>query len=212
MAVTINPSTYKQVQENTENIQPVYEALEGFDKTGGTLPEQLASITTLQQTQQTALNAIMAAKTVRSEADTYGTIPDLKVIGITLETANITLATLPSAYTREITYELKTSTALGLDGREGITGNLFLVVTYKLAHTVEGAIDSIKPFQTVFTGTISRLYREKNTDTDTWSAWIENTSDDHPTGFVTSDTQPIADAQNTGDFWDKPMGTFTMGV
>jgi len=150
----------------------------------------------------------------------------MKVVGVSVVVSNMGEDTPPSGYERNVTFELKSTNAIGLNGRKGITLPLVLVRTIRM-HDVEG-VEGYPTWQCAYGDIAMTMYFRKSEDDVSWGDWVPVV--DLPTmleeheelmqklshrQFVQSDTEPLPDEQEPGDYWVQsifPEGYFLQNV
>jgi len=139
----------------------------------------------------------------------------LKVVGVTIVTDNKGQDTPPSSYSRNVTYELKETSAVGLVGKDGITLNHVLIKT--IAMDEEEGVD-YPAWQTAYGDVAMTTYFRKAGANDTWGDWVKVVDMQEilekneeliqqltHKQFVQSDNQPADDVQEVGDYWMQPL-------
>ena len=118
----------------------------------------------------------------------------------------------PSFYTKAISYEVKKASSIGLTESVGFDKNTShaVVITYNNAKVLEDVVGStLKTFQIAFGNSLVQFYREKNSDTDTWSNWTNNKSEgiepNRSVSWIFSDSMPEPDEQIENDYWIAPV-------
>lgn len=139
----------------------------------------------------------------------------MKVIGVTIVRDKMDENTPPSAYSRNVTYELKETAVVDLAGKEGITLDHVLIKTI----AVNDADDVDYPaWQTAYGDVEMTTYFRKAESDDTWGDWIKVVDMQEilekteiliqqmgHKQFIQSDNQPKDDVQEVGDYWMQPL-------
>lgn len=203
---TMNPSTYQQVRENMNRIAEFIGEGGQIDITLEEIIQQLTSIT--EQIEN-------ILKVIQPEPGGGGDlVPDedgnLQVYGITLVTQFATTDILPSAYTRDVTFELKKFSAIGLSGVEGFSREYGIVVTYRYNLPNGESADPFKyrPQQIAYGDMMSAYARVSADDLGTaWGDWSQviGAGGSGSISFVDQKTEPDADDQKEGDYWFKEI-------
>lgn len=127
----------------------------------------------------------------------------MKVIGIHVNTTNVTENTTINNYTQGITYEIKSTEAIGLKGKTGVSGAYCMLVTFKQDATLTGetTVSEFVPFQIAYgTDGMITYKRTANTADNTWNDW--ETAEVRTQIIETeNNTEPAADVQITGEYW-----------
>ena len=143
--------------------------------------------------------------------------PDMimRVVGISIITDNQDVNTPPKDYERNLSYEVKKTSAVNLVDKEGITLDHVLIKTIKMGNS-----DIEYPaWQTAYGDIAMTMYCRKAIDDNTWEEdWvkvvdlqemIKNNQEfiDKLTRkqFVASSVEPEPDAQEEGDYWFEPV-------
>lgn len=138
-----------------------------------------------------------------SKGDIVNTDDGMKVIGVHMNTTNVTENTTINNYTQGITYEIKSTEAIGLKDKTGVSGAYCMLVTFKQDATLTGetAVSEFVPFQVAYgTDGMIMYKRTANTTDDTWNEW--ETTEVRTQIIETEDnTEPAADVQIAGEYW-----------
>ena len=172
------PSTYQQVLENLKSIQneilPILNIFNNtiFNQQGG------------------------ANSDIGYENDI------LRVNGVTINTKNINANTPPNEYTSNITYELKNTETVGLNGKTGISSSLIFIKTIHLSDS-----NILYPSWQVAYGDIKMdVYVRYAIDDLTWGEWKHQNKPQ----IITSYTLPTKEEFNIGDYWHRPITTLSL--
>lgn len=150
----------------------------------------------------------------------------MKVVGVSVVVENMGENTPPSGYTRNVTFELKSTKAIGLEGRNGISLPFVLVRTIRM-HGVPG-VENYPTWQCAYGDIAMTMYFRKSEDDAEWGDWVpvidlpklleENEKLMQQLShrqFLHSDTEPGPDEQEPGDYWVQsifPEGYFFQNV
>lgn len=205
--ITPNASTYKQVVQNQQDIADLRNEIGGEGGESGSIKEQISDINKNIDTINEVVGKMSEGMDATATGDVCGKFPDLKVIGIHANTDKVNENTPPSGYKRDITYEIKSTDAIGLTGKEGVTGPYCLMVTTTIASQVNETDIDFKSFRMAYGNSLKRFYSEAKDGVDEWNEWVEDkTQNPHAkTNIITSDTQPADDAQIEGDLWFEEL-------
>ena len=186
-----NPSSYYQILENMQEIQNILNSIVVDPDNPN---ENLGSII------QDVLDRL---DQIESEGGGSGSDIDI---------GNIDTDNPPSFYTKAISYEVKKASSIGLTESVGFDKNTShaVVITYNNAKVLEDVVGStLKTFQIAFGNSLVQFYREKNSDTDTWSNWTNNKSEgiepSRSVSWIFSDSMPEPDEQIENDYWIAPV-------
>lgn len=186
-----NPSSYYQILENMQEIQNI---LNNIVVDPDNPNENLGSII------QDVLDRL---DQIESEGGGSGSDIDI---------GNIDTDNPPSFYTKAISYEVKKASSIGLTESVGFDKNTShaVVITYNNAKVLENVAGStLKTFQIAFGNSLVQFYREKDSDTDTWSNWTNNKSEgiepSRSVSWIFSDSMPEPDEQIENDYWIAPV-------
>lgn len=186
-----NPSSYYQILENMQEIQNILNSIVVDPDNPN---ENLGSII------QDVLDRLGQ---IESEGGGSGSDIDIGSI----DTDNP-----PSFYTKAISYEVKKASSIGLTESVGFDKNTShaVVITYNNAKVLEDVAGStLKTFQIAFGNSLVQFYREKDSDTDTWSNWTNNKSEgiepSRAVSWIFSDSMPEPDEQIENDYWIAPV-------
>ena len=119
---------------------------------------------------------------------------EMCVTNITIITENAGVNSQPSAYERDITYEFKLASAVGLSGYDGITATHVLIIT----HCCTDSSINYPVWQAAIGDSEMKMYQRVATSASVWGAWTPVSGDSHRQ-IVDSDTQPSG--QEVGDYW-----------
>lgn len=201
MGGTMNPSTYQQVRENMERLA------EFLGGSGGEIPSLEEIINRLETIEETVNNIVenpTGGGDVTVEED--GAI---RVYGMTIVTQFSDTDIAPVAYTRDVTFELKKPSAVGLNTIEGFDGNYVLIATYKhnLINGEQVDLYEYIPQQVAYSKNM-RGYTRSATDASSSAAWgtwepVVNEGEKVQKQFIQSETEP--DTQTEGDYWCEPL-------
>lgn len=186
-----NPSSYYQILENMQEIQNILNSIvvdpDNPDENLGIIIKDI-----LDRLDQ-----------IESEGGGSGSDIDI---------GNINTDNPPSFYTKAISYEVKKASSIGLTESVGFDKNTShaVVITYNNAKVLEDVVGStLKTFQIAFGNSLVQFYREKNSDTDTWSNWTNNKSEgiepSRSVSWIFSDSMPEPDEQIENDYWIAPI-------
>jgi len=163
------PSTYKQVVENMKRINEIVSNY-------------------VQHLVDTIFNPT-AWSDGSTDVKFDPTDNKLKVIGTTIASDNPSVQSGPSEYFRNITWETKLSSAMGLSGLPNV-GEYVTVMTV--------AVPDHPIWQVAYSDEhMATYYRQANDDLATWSDW-ESVGRKQ---FIQSDAQPERSVQDIGDYW-----------
>ena len=109
-------------------------------------------------------------------------------------------------YTQGITYEIKSTEAIGLKGKPGVSGAYCMLVTFKQDATLAGesAVSEFVPFQIAYGTDGMVMYKRTANSTDnTWSEWVTTEQVKPRTQVIETDdnNQPADDVQIAGEYW-----------
>lgn len=163
------PSTYKQVVENMKRINEIVSNY-------------------VQHLVDTIFNPT-AWSDGSTDVKFDPTDNKLKVIGTTIASDNPSVQSGPSEYFRNITWETKLTSAMGLSGLPNV-GEYVTVMTV--------AVPDHPIWQVAYSDEhMATYYRQANDDLATWSDW-ESVGRKQ---FIQSDVQPERSVQDIGDYW-----------
>lgn len=187
-----NPSSYYQILENMQEIQNILNSIVVDPDNPN---ENLGSII------QDVLDRL---DQIESEGGGSGSDIDI---------GNVDTNNPPSFYTKAISYEVKKASSIGLTESVGFDKNTShaVVITYNNAKVLEDVAGStLKTFQIAFGNSLVQFYREKDSNTDTWSNWTNNKSEgiepSRSVSWIFSDSMPEPDEQIENDYWIAPVG------
>lgn len=214
MPDTMNPSTFLQVRENMERLSQFFDS--SGEEGGGLTLEEIQNLLNQIQQDITEINEAINPSDPGTGGSTTGdTMINnegvLQVYGVRLQTGFYNVSTTPNSYTRDVTFELKTPTAVGLNGREGFTGNFCLVITYKhnLQKGESAATFNYLPQQIAYGSNMFSYTRTSARNGASWGAWSEVSGGDvEPSQvtfpvFVESVSEPTN--QKANDYWLEPI-------
>lgn len=186
-----NPSSYYQILENMQEIQNI---LNRIVVDPDNPDENLGNI----------INDILD-RLDQIESEGGGSGSDIDIGSIDTDNP-------PSFYTKAISYEVKKASSIGLTESVGFDKNTShaVVITYNNAKVLEDVVGStLKTFQIAFGNSLVQFYREKDSDTDTWSNWTNNKSEgiepSRSVSWIFSDSMPEPDEQIENDYWIAPI-------
>lgn len=191
---SINPSTYKQVLDNMTTIIELSKTLSSMTGLPATVDELSKTVAQLK-------NAIITPP----ETGGVITTPEgAKVVGLHSNTANAEVNTAPNSYTQGFTLELKSTAAIGLSGRDGITKPFVFVLTFT-QDIIEGETPvsegKYAPMQLAFADMSSDIYVRSATN-NVWGEWTSQDSE-FVSPIIQSDTEPVN--QPVGHYWCEPI-------
>lgn len=167
------PSTYKQVVENMKRINEI--------------------VTNYVQHLVDTIFSPTAWSDGSTDVKFDPTDNKLKVIGTTITSDNPSVQSGPSEYFRNITWEVKQSSAMGLSGLPNV-GDYVTIMTV--------AVPNHPIWQVAYSDNrMATYFRRANDDLATWAKWDSVGRKQ----FVESSTQPAANEQDIGDYWVKPV-------
>ena len=188
---TPNPSAYYQILENMQEIQNI---LNNIVVDPDNPDENLGSII------QDVLDRL---DQIESEGGGSGSDIDI---------GSIDTDSPPSFYTKAISYEVKKASSIGLTESVGFDPSTShaVVITYNNVKVLEDVAGStLRTFQIAFGNSLVQFYREKDSDTDTWSNWTNNKSEgiepSRSVSWIFSDSMPEPDTQTENDYWIAPV-------
>ena len=197
-------STYQQVRENMEKLA----AFIG-DGDITSIQEIINRITALEGDMDKILNP----DTGGSGTSGSDIIPDaegnLMVMGVRILTEFSDVDTAPNTYLRDVTFELKKTSVIGLSGVEGFTNEYVLVITYKHNLVSNESVDlyNYKPQQLAYGDSMTIYGRIAQEGNAAWNDWFPVSSAGGGGGgnnFIVSDNEP--EDQEEGDYWAEPLG------
>lgn len=193
-------STYQQVRENMEKLA----AFIG-DGDITSIQEIINRITSLEENMNNILNPGGGTGTSGSDI-----VPDangnLMVMGIRILTEFSDMDTTPNTYLRDVTFELKKTSVIGLSGIEGFTNEYVLVVTYKHNLASDESVDlyNYKPQQMAYSDAMTMYARIAQEGNAAWNTWVPvSSAGGGGNNFIVSDSEP--DDQDEGDYWAEPL-------
>lgn len=196
----MNPSTFLQVRENMNRLNEFF----GGGGSGGSIQDIFDRLDQLEENIDNIINNNPSG----SGDITIGEDGEMVVNGITISLNFPDTDTTPGSYTRDVTFELKQPTAIGLGETEGFDNQYCIVVTYK--HCVdEGEIDTINfvPQQVAY-GKNMIGYTRTASDVSaqaSWGAWgpVVAEQEEVQKQWVQSTSEP--QNQTEGDYWAEPI-------
>lgn len=197
-------STYQQVRENMEKLA----AFIG-DGDITSIQEIINRITALEGNMDKILNP----DTGGSGTSGSDIVPDaegnLMVMGVRILTEFSDVDTTPNTYLRDVTFELKKTSVIGLSGVEGFTNEYALVITYKHNLVSNESVDlyNYKPQQLAYGDSMTIYGRIAQEGNAAWNDWFPVSSAGGGGGgnnFIVSDNEP--EDQEEGDYWAEPLG------
>ena len=141
-----------------------------------------------------------------ASGDVVNTDNGIKVVGVHVNTTNVTENTTINNYTQGITYEIKSTEAIGLKGKPGVSGAYCMLVTFKQDATLAGesTVSEFVPFQIAYGTDGMVMYKRTANSTDnTWSEWVTTEQVKPRTQVIETDdnNQPADDVQIAGEYW-----------
>lgn len=141
-----------------------------------------------------------------ASGDVVNTDNGIKVVGVHVNTTNVTENTTINNYTQGITYEIKSTEAIGLKGKPGVSGAYCMLVTFKQDATLTGesTVTEFVPFQIAYGTDGMVMYKRTANSTDnTWSEWVTTEQVKPRTQVIETDDnkQPADDVQIAGEYW-----------
>lgn len=195
----MNPSTFQQVRENMNKILAI---LSDDPENPDSLPN---IIDRLKKIEEIITNITDPDTGGDISTDTNGNII---VYGVTLITEFAEEDTTPASYKRNVTYELKKPSAIGLNEIPGFESEYVLVMTY--THNLkEGETVDVFKYrgQQIAVGANAVLYTRTGTeDSNAWGEWVAVTSaggGSTTKQWVHADVEPVD--QEEGDYWTKTI-------
>lgn len=196
-------STYQQVRENMEKLA----AFIG-DGDITSIQEIINRINALEDDMDKILNP----DTGGSGTSGSDIVPDaegnLMVMGVRILTEFSDMDTMPNTYLRDVTFELKKTSVIGLSGVEGFTNEYVLVITYKHNLALNESVDlyNYKPQQLAYGDSMTMYGRIAQEGNAAWNNWFPISSAGGGGGgnnFIVSDSEP--QDQEEGDYWAEPL-------
>lgn len=196
-------STYQQVRENMEKLA----AFIG-DGDITSIKEIIDRIIALEED----MDKIMNPGGGGSGTGGSDIVPDedgnLMVMGVRVLTEFSDTDTTPNAYLRDVTFELKKTSVIGLSGVEGFTNEYVLVITYKHNLALNESVDlyNYKPQQLAYGDSMTIYGRIAQEGNAAWNNWFPISSaggGDGGNNFIVSDSEP--QDQEEGDYWAEPL-------
>lgn len=141
-----------------------------------------------------------------ASGDVVNTDNGIKVVGVHVNTTNVTENTTINNYTQGITYEIKSTEAIDLKGKPGVSGAYCMLVTFKQDATLTGesTVTEFVPFQIAYGTDGMVMYKRTANSTDnTWSEWVTTEQVKPRTQVIETDdnNQPADDVQIAGEYW-----------
>ena len=228
---TPNPSTYRQVIENMRQILEQATSIEDAKKMvndmskilteqGDTIKELTDMVGDVKVTELPYTIKEMADKVkelndklleaTASSGDVITTDDGMKIIGIHTNTTNVNVNLTADAYKQGLTVELKSTSAIGLEGKTGMSNPYCFLLTMVKDTAISGEtadVSGYKPMQVAFANNAMYLYcRFANSD-NSWGGWKEREEQtiDVRQQFVESKTQPTDQREN--EYWFEPLQT-----
>ena len=196
-------STYQQVRENMEKLA----AFIG-DGDIASIQEIINRIAALEDDMDKILNPDAGGSGTSGSDIVPDAEGNLMVMGVRILTEFSDMDTMPNTYLRDVTFELKKTSVIGLSGVEGFTNEYVLVITYKHNLALNESVDlyNYKPQQLAYGDSMTmygRIAQEGNT---AWNNWFPISSAGGGGGgnnFIVSDNEP--EDQEEGDYWAEPL-------
>lgn len=200
---SMNPSTFQQVRENMEAILKFIGSMDP----GGDIPTFSEIIERLEKVEEDLTNIIdnpTGGGDTSVEED-----GSIKVYGVTIVTQFADENITPAAYTRDVTFELKKPSVVGLNSFDAFASDEYiLMITYKRNLAAGEMVDMMeyKAQQVAFSNSMVQ-YTRSASDTSAlaqWGAWesvIPELKIDKQ--FIQSETEP--ENQPEGDYWCEPI-------
>lgn len=196
-------STYQQVRENMEKLA----AFIG-DGDIASIQEIINRITALEDNMDKILNPDAGGSGTSGSDIVPDAEGNLMVMGVRILTEFSDTDTMPNTYLRDVTFELKKTSAIGLSGVEGFTNEYVLVITYKhnLASNESVDLYNYKPQQLAYGDSMTIYGRIAQEGNAAWNNWFPVSSAGGGGGnnFIVSDSEP--QDQEEGDYWAEPLG------
>ena len=196
----MNPSTFQQVRENMEKILVI---LSEDPENPNSIPNIIERLEQIEE----IINNI----TKPDAGGDIGTDENNNIIvyGVTLVTEFSDTDTAPASYKRNVTYELKKPSAIGLNETPGFESDYILVMTYTNNLEEGESVDLYKyRGQQIAVGANAVLYTRTGTeDSNSWGEWVAVTSagggGSSVKQWINADVEPID--QQEGDYWTKSI-------
>ena len=190
----MNPSTYKQVEENAKQVDIILRNIGDLSGLPMTVQEMAAAITALQDTVLTPGAGSDLAVDVNNNS---------KVLGLHVNTANSTTDLTPDKYSSGCTVELKRTTTIAANSLAGVTDAYCFLITFKQDSntTDETTIDltgGYHPTQLIIANNSFFIYK-RIALSNVWGEWtgrpVQNPQ------FVTTPDSTAPTNQASGEFW-----------
>lgn len=197
--ITPNPSTYKQILDNMQNILTLTESMGNVSELPMTVEQMADKVKELSE----------AILTPPPEGGAINTPEGIKVVGIHSNTANKDEDTVPADYKQGMTLELKLASTVGLEGKEGIAKPYIFILTFvqDTSLDTESTVPagSYAPMQLAFADASAVQYM-RIAESDNWGEWKiqgDGTGDKQVLQFIQSETEPVN--QPEGHYWCEPI-------
>ena len=196
-------STYQQVRENMEKLA----AFIG-DGDIASIQEIINRISALEDDMDKILNPDAGGSGTSGSDIVPDAEGNLMVMGVRILTEFSDMDTMPNTYLRDVTFELKKTSAIGLSGVEGFTNEYVLVITYKHNLALNESVDlyNYKPQQLAYGDSMTMYGRIAQEGNAAWNNWFPISSAGGGGGgnnFIVSDSEP--QDQEEGDYWAEPL-------
>ena len=197
---TMNPSTYQQVRENMERIADL------FGSGDSSIEKILERLEAIEETVTNIVDPPSGSGDITTNID-----GSLVVNGVTIQTQFADENLTPAAYTRDVTFELKKTSVVGLNSYTPFATRTYaLVITYKhnLVEGEEVDLYNYAPQQIAYGDGMVGYTRtaSDNTSQASWpSTWtpVVSESEAAPKQWIQSETEP--ENQSEGDYWCEPL-------
>ena len=196
-------STYQQVRENMEKLA----AFIG-DGDIASIQEIINRISALEDNMDKILNPDAGGSGTSGSDIVPDAEGNLMVMGVRILTEFSDMDTMPNTYLRDVTFELKKTSVIGLSGVEGFTNEYVLVITYKHNLALNESVDlyNYKPQQLAYGDSMTMYGRIAQEGNAAWNNWFPVSSAGGGGGgnnFIVSDSEP--QDQEEGDYWCEPI-------
>ena len=196
-------STYQQVRENMEKLA----AFIG-DGDIASIQEIINRISALEDNMDKILNPDAGGSGTSGSDIVPDAEGNLMVMGVRILTEFSDMDTMPNTYLRDVTFELKKTSVIGLSGVEGFTNEYVLVITYKHNLALDESVDlyNYKPQQLAYGDSMTMYGRIAQEGNAAWNNWFPVSSAGGGGGgnnFIVSDSEP--QDQEEGDYWCEPI-------
>lgn len=196
-------STYQQVRENMEKLA----AFIG-DGDIASIQEIINRIAALEDDMDKILNPDAGGSGTSGSDIVPDAEGNLMVMGVRILTEFSDMDTMPNTYLRDVTFELKKTSVIGLSGVEGFTNEYVLVITYKHNLALNESVDlyNYKPQQLAYGDSMTMYGRIAQEGNAAWNNWFPVSSAGGGGGgnnFIVSDSEP--QDQEEGDYWAEPL-------